>query len=200
LTASRKAPTPEHRAPDLYRVFPFLPEAAADEPGGALYVPSQGGGRLDNPNLYSVFYAADSEPGAIAEAFGRFPEWTPAVLEGSPSLPGSRRAIAHYRLTETAALCDLDDPAQLVALGLRPSEIVSREYPRTREWAGRIYRQGDWIGVRWWSYYDPRWRSFGLWDIRQLSLVEVRMLRLEDAAMIEAARVICRRVSANPVR
>src|SRR3954452_23107372 len=109
-TGFRKAPTPEDRVPDLYRVFPFLPTAGPDQPGGALYVPSQGGGRLDNPDLYSVFYASDTEAGALAEALGRFPEWTPAILDGSPSLPGSSRAIAHYRLPEDAAICDLDDP------------------------------------------------------------------------------------------
>ena len=179
----------------LYRVFPFLPTAGPDQPGGALYIPPQGGGRLDNPDLYSVFYASDTEAGAVAEAFGRFPEWTPAILDGSPALPGSSRAIAHYRLPEPAPICNLDDPAQLAALGLHPSEIVSRDYARTREWAGRIYRNGGWMGVRWWSYYDPRWSSFGLWEIDRLSLVAVRALRLDDAAVVEAAHVICRRIS-----
>ena len=79
--------------PELYRVFPFLPRASPDEPGGALYVPPQGGGRLDNPDLYAVFYASDAEAGALAESFGRFPEWTSAILDGSPALPGSVRAV-----------------------------------------------------------------------------------------------------------
>jgi len=83
--------------PDLYRVFPYLPKAAPGEPGGALYIPPQGGGRLDNPDLYSVFYAGNAEAGAVAEAFGRFPEWTPDLLEGSPSLPG--RAYSHRRMS-----------------------------------------------------------------------------------------------------
>jgi hypothetical protein len=181
---------------DLYRVFPFLSRAGPGEPGGALYLPpSQGGGRLNNPDLYSVFYASSTEAGAVAEAFGRFPEWTPAILEGSPSLPGSSGAIAHYRLAETAPICDLDDPTQLVSLGLRPSEVVSRDYARTREWAARIHRQGGWVGVRWWSYYDPRWSSFGLWDLAGVSLLHVRTLRLDDAAILEAAHVICRQIS-----
>jgi hypothetical protein len=180
---------------DLYRVFPFLSDARPNQPGGGLYVPLQAGGRLDNADLYSVFYASDTEAGAVAEAFGRFPEWTPAILEGSPSLPGSSRAIAHYRLDEAAPICDLDDPAQLVALELRPSEIVSRDYARTRKWAAGIYRQRRWIGVRWWSYYDPRWSSFGLWEVNRVSLRGVRTLRLDDGAVLEAAHVICRRRS-----
>ncbi|MBI1790737.1 MAG: RES domain-containing protein, partial [Acidobacteria bacterium] len=82
--------------PILYRVLPFLAAAAEDEPGGALYIPPQGGGRLDNPELYSVLYLSDAASGAIAEAFGRFPEWSPAILEGSPGMPGSVRALAKY--------------------------------------------------------------------------------------------------------
>jgi len=182
---------------DLFRIFPFLPDAPAKAPGGAIYVPSQGGGRLDNPDVYSVFYASDAAAGALAEAFGRFPEWTPAILEGSPSLPRSRRAIARYRLDAKAAVCDLDDPARLLELGLRPSNVVSRDYTRTREWARGVHGQGQWAGIRWWSYYDSRWSTFGLWDTGALSLVEVRPLTLDDAALLEAGRTICRRVSAR---
>jgi hypothetical protein len=182
--------------PTLYRVFPYLAAAAKHEPGGALYVPPQGGGRIDNPGTYSVLYLSDAAAGAIAEAFGRFPEWPPAILEGSPSLPGSARAIARYRLAENTPICNLDEPEQLLALGLRPSDIVSRHYARTRAWARRIYEQGRWSGVRWWSYYDPAWSSFGLWDIKHLTLEEVRPLRLDHPALLEASRTIVRRVVA----
>jgi len=183
--------------PDLYRVFPYLPDAAIDEPGGALYIPRQGGGRLDNPDLYSVFYASSAPPGAIAEAFGRFPEWTPAILAGSPALPGSARAIAAYHLDEAAAICNLDDAAQLNELGLRPSDVVSRDYARTREWARRLYRDRRWSGVQWWSYYDPRWASFGIWDLATISVSSVRVLTLDAPAIVEAARTIIRRMTAS---
>lgn len=180
--------------PTLYRVFPHLPGAAPTTPGGALYLPPQSGGRIDNPDLYAVLYLGSSAAGAIAEAFGRFPEWTPGMLEGSPGLPGSVRAIASYRLREDVRVCDMDDPAQLLALGLKPSDIVSRDYTRTRAWARRVYEQGTWAGIRWWSYYHPEWTSFGLWDLRRLALVDVRALRLDDAAMQEAVRAITRRI------
>jgi hypothetical protein len=184
--------------PILYRVLPFLAKAAPDEPGGALYVPQQGGGRLDNPELYAVLYLSDAASGAVAEAFGRFPEWSPAILAGSPSLPGSLRAIASYRLPDDAPLCDLDDPEQLRMLRLRPSDVVSRDYERTRAWSRRIYEQRAWVGVRWWSYYDPRWTSVGLWKLSRLSLKDVRPLRLDDPALIEASRTIARRIIENP--
>jgi len=180
--------------PVLYRVFPYLAASAQDEPGGALYVPSQGGGRLDNAGTYAVLYLSDAAAGAIAEAFGRFSEWNSAILEGSPGLPGSARAIARFELPENSAICNLDDPSQLIALGLHPSDIVSRDYARSRAWARRIYEQGKWIGLRWWSYYDPQWTSFGLWNIEQLTLREVKLLHLNDASLREASRTIARRV------
>lgn len=181
--------------PALYRVFPFLPNATPRQPGGALFIPGQGGGRLDNPGLYSVLYLSTSAAGAVAEAFGRFPEWTPALLKASPSLPGSFRALARYQLSPKAAVCDLDDPAQLLRLNLRPSEVVVRDYAHTRAWARRIYERQKWIGVQWWSYYDSRWTSAGLWDIRNLSLQDVEILSLDHPALLEASRVVVRRIA-----
>jgi hypothetical protein len=175
-------------------VFPYLAASLTGEPGGALYVPPQGGGRIDNPGTYSVLYLSDSAAGAIAEAFGRFPEWTPAILEGSPSLPGSARAIARYQLVGDAPIYNLDDPDQLLALGLRPSDVVSRDYARTRAWARRIYERGQWSGVRWWSYYDPAWSSYGLWDVTHLTLETIDPLTLDHPALLEASRIIVRRV------
>jgi hypothetical protein len=180
----------------VYRVFPFLADAAASQPGGPLYIPMPGAGRLDNPDLFSVLYAGDSAAGVIAEAFGRFPEWTPAILEGAPGLPGSLRAIARYALGTEVALCDLDDPRQLLALDLRPSDVVTRDYGRTRAWARRIYGQHRWAGVRWWSYYDARWASIGLWDIHGLTVKEVLPLTLDTPALAEASRIIMRRIIA----
>lgn len=180
--------------PILYRVFTYLVHARVDAPGGAVYVARQGGGRLDHPEMYSVLYLSDSPAGAIAEAFGRFPEWNAPILEGSPGLPGSTRAIARFQLANNASICDLDDPVVLQELGLRPSDVVSRDYMRSKAWARRIYEERKWAGVRWWSYYDARWASFGLWDIRDLKLEYVRILHLDDPDMQEAGRIIARRI------
>lgn len=179
----------------VYRVFPFHKNSAPAEPGGALYVPPQGAGRIDNPALYAVLYVSDTEQGAIAEAFGRFPEWTPAILAGSRALPGSVRAIGVYELGDDPPLCDLDHARRLVSLNLRPSDVVIRDYVHTRAWARAIYEQDIWAGVRWWSYYEPRWGSIGLWSMSAVRLREVRPLRLSDEAMIAAARAIVRRMS-----
>ena len=178
----------------LYRVFPYLATAARNQPGGALYLPPQGGGRLDNPSSYSVLYLSDNPSGAIAEAFGRFPEWTAGILAGSPGLPGSTRALARYELAEDSAICNLDDTERLLALRLRPSDVVSRDYAHTRAWALRLYHEKRWAGVRWWSYYDPQWASFGIWAPGSLALVDVTALTLNSPALLEASRTIARRV------
>jgi len=184
--------------PILHRVFPYVATAAEDEPGGAVYVPPQGGGRLDNPGIYAILYLSDAPAGAIAEAFGRFPEWNAGVLEGTPSLLGSARAMARFHLPDDAPICNLDDPALLQTLALRPSDIVSRDYTRSRAWARRIYEQGKWFGVRWWSYYDSQWASFGLWNMSRLRLEEVKLLRLDEPALLDASRTIARRIVMRP--
>jgi hypothetical protein len=185
---------------ELFRVLPYFASAVPDEPGGPLYLPPQGGGRIDNPGTYSVLYLSDSPAGAVAEAFGRFPEWTAAILEGPPVLPGSRRALARYTLKSAEAICNLDDAKQLVALGLRPSDVVSRDYSVSRAWARRVFdqktgEQKKWIGVCWWSYYSPKWSSYGLWDLRGLAFEDVMPLRLDHPAMVEASNTIVRRIS-----
>ena len=154
----------------------------------------QGGGRIDNPSVYSVLYLSNDPAGAIAEAFGRFAEWTEFLFDGPPSLPGSARALASFHLDDSTSVCDLDDPKQLLRLRLRPSDVVSRDYTRTREWALRVYEQQTWAGIRWWSYYDPRWTSYGLWDLRKLRLKDVTPLQLDDPAVVEASRTIARRI------
>ena len=54
------------------------------------------------------------------------------------------------------------------------------------------------IGAHGWSYYDPQWSSIGLWDIRQLVVEDIRVLRLEDHAVAEASRIILRRIVPTP--
>ncbi len=170
----------------LYRVFPYLPGGDPDEMGGALYIPHQGGGRLDNPSIYRLRYLGDTPEGVVTEAFGRFPEWSKAILAGSPVLPGSYQALATYEVPDDLPICNLDDAGRLAELGLKPSEVVS--------WAKRIFREGKWMGIRWWSYYDSRWGSIGLWGHNAIDLLEIRRLKLTDPELQTAARVISRLV------
>ena len=116
------------------------------------------------------------------------------MLLGAPSFAGSVRALARYHVPDGAPICNLDDARQLVSLELRPSDVVTRDYTRSRACAKGIYLRREWIGVRWWSYYDPKWASIGLWDTRRVRLDEVERLDMDNPALIEASRTIVRRI------
>jgi hypothetical protein len=175
-----------------YRVLPFRADAGEGQPGHPLFIPTpSGAGRVDAPGTYSVVYVSSAPAGAVAEAFGGIPLWTSAMLD-RPSLERSRRALAAYELPAEAPVLDLDDPDELKRLGLCPSDVVTRDRDVTQRWAVAVYREHQWIGVRWWSYYDPRWYSYGLWDRRDLSVIGVEALSLEHPAVVEAATVLRR--------
>jgi RES domain len=144
-----------------------------------------------------VLYAGDTIAGSIAEAFGRFDSWDADVIEADPArgdLPGSRYALATYEIAQGRPICNLDDPAELQAQGLRPSRVVTRDRSVTQAWATSIYESRRFAGVSWWSYYEPEWRSLGIWDLSAVTIAEPpRIVRLSDVAVAEAARTICRR-------
>ena len=56
----------------VYRVFPFDPDAAAGNPGHPdhVYWPAQGRNRLDNPDHYATWYYGATPEVAIGESFG----------------------------------------------------------------------------------------------------------------------------------
>lgn len=178
----------------LYRVLPWLADAAEGEPGHPLYVPEpSGSGRADNPGRYGALYLSDAEAGAVAEAFGNLRLWTPRMFV-RPDLPGSVRALATYALRDAAAIFDLDAADALKALRLRPSDVVTRDRAVTQRWALAVYEMRRWSGLRWWSYYEPRWHSYAIWDIDALTLAPgiARALTIDDAAVVDAAEVLCR--------
>ena len=148
----------------LYRVFPYLGGAVAGQPGHALYSRSvQGSGRWDNPALYLCRYLATSPEAAIGEAFGSLATWNPGMLL-EPTLPGAERHLGVYRLDEEVnPLLDLDDPQVLVERAIRPTHVVVRNRPRTQGIAARIYHEGRWAGIQWWSFYRPQWTPVALW-------------------------------------
>jgi RES domain len=181
----------------LHRVLPYLATARTGEPGHPLYLPpARGGNRVDNPGRYQVLYLGDAPAGAVAEAFGSFSRWNRGLFRGAPSLPGSVRALVSYELPEDTAVCNLDDAHALAEWGLRPSEVVTRNRAVTQAWALKLYEAGSHAGVRWWSYYDSRWGSVGLWDSRPLTVVDLAVLDdVAHPALVEAASVLCRIVT-----
>jgi hypothetical protein len=176
----------------LYRVFPWSAEADEGTAGHPLFLAAYAGGRIDNPDHYLALYLSDGPGGACAEAFDYRTEWDVRMLRGSPSLPGSVRALATYTLDPAIIVCNLDDAARLVELGLRPSQVVTRDRAVTRAWALRIFDEHRWGGIRWWSYYDPRWGSHGIWAVDGLTVDDVEVLTLDHDAILEAAEVLNR--------
>lgn len=183
---------------EFWRVLNY--NAAAADPssnGHPLYIwPRQGAGRVDDPDHdYLILYVGDSAEGAIAEAFGSYSAWRPEILDPPPAAPaGTVKALVRYE--GDPAILDLDDPGVLQDWALRPSSVVSRDRASTQQWARSMYETGDYAGVSWWSFYEPRWASYGLWDTSALTVVGTpEVLTLSHPAVEEAAALIRRAIS-----
>lgn len=142
----------------VWRVFPWVEGAPAGRPGHPLHVhPDQGAGRWDNPDRYLALYAAASAEAAVGESFAHLTRWTPEMLL-FPQLDGAVRALGVYRYDEERhPLLDLDDARALLERGLRPTDVVVRNRPRTQAIARAIHDERRWAGIRWWSMHRPQW-------------------------------------------
>ena len=177
----------------LHRVFPYLPVARPGEPGHPLFVDGsrQGKGRWDKPDLYTVMYLSPAAEAAVGETFGNLRVWTTSMLE-TPVLPGSVRSLGTYHLDEeTHPLLDLDDAGVLLARGLRPTDVVIRNRPRTRRLAEGIARERQWSGIRWWSYHRPQWAAVALWDLEELTVERVEAIT-GHPALVDAATTLAK--------
>jgi hypothetical protein len=101
------------------------------------------------------------------------------------------RAVATIVLTDDRVL-DLDEPKALLDRGLRPSRVVTVERRITQAWALRIFDESAWSGVSWWSYWDPRWTTFGIWHAEAVRVARVEPLTMQSRALREAAEVLNR--------
>lgn len=183
---------------DFWRVMNWHPDAKDPSRNGhPLYIwPRQGAGRVDDPDHeYLVLYVGDSAEGAVAEAFGSYPRWTEAILDPPPAAPaGTQKALVKY--SGDLAILDLDDPEVLQEWSLRPSSVVSRDRASTQQWSRSMYDTGDYAGVSWWSFYEPRWASFGLWDVSGLTVAgDPEPLTMDHDAVQDAAALIRRVIS-----
>jgi hypothetical protein len=181
----------------LWRVLYYDETADQTEPGGVFYIPPQGAGRIDNPLLYSTLYLGDSAAGVCAEVFyrGRYRlAWSAAMLRPLPS--GLRRVLVWYDLADDTAICNLNDPGELFHRNLPPSRVITRDYRVTHRWAGDIYHERRYVGVRWWSYCDARWATLALWARDAFDNHGVEELSLDHAAIKEAAAALDVRIQA----
>ncbi|MDQ0664705.1 hypothetical protein QFZ35_003203 [Arthrobacter ulcerisalmonis] len=95
------------------------------------------------------------------------------------------------KYTGDPAILDLDDPQVLMDWSLRPSSVVSRDRDSTQQWARSIYDTGSFDGLSWWSYYEPRWASIGLWDVKGLEVAgDPEPLTMDHDTVREAAAII----------
>lgn len=180
----------------VYRVFPHLPSARAGQPGHPLYEHRpQRGGRIDHPD-YRVWYVSRLAEAACGESFGNLARWDASMLE-FPQLPGARRALGIFELPDELRILDLDDPNQLVRLGLRPTQVVTRNLAVTQAWGHRIWsEQGAgmpdraWEAVSWWSYHRPAWSVLASW--RRPDLARVEVLDLDHPGVLDAAKALNR--------
>ncbi len=175
----------------VFRVFPRDPEAKETEPGGPLFRPVSRAGRIDNPKRYRALYAAGEPECAIAELLGDLPVWDDRTFV---HVSGHRLAMATLEIPDDQRVFEMDDPSNLVMLGLRPSRVVSRNRTVTQTWSERVFEMGRSRGVAWWSYYNPDWVVFGLWNLKGASVSHVETLSLDTPAVLSSARAIVRRL------
>lgn len=155
----------------------------------------QRGGRADHPDYY-VWYVARQAEAACGEAFGNLSIWTESMFE-FPAIPAARRVLGVYELADDLRICDLDDPHRLIEVGLRPTQVVTRNLSVTSEWAHRIWSQRSaavdgptWQAVQWWSFHRPHWTVIASWE--RPRIVELQRLSLDHPAVIAAAESLNR--------
>ena len=175
----------------LHRVFPWDERAPKGAPFAPDYVPPhQGSGRFDLVDG-PVLYLGETPDHPVAEVLQGFRgrPFTDAFLRRF----GPPLALVRITLPDdvAAGVVDLDDPARLLALSLRPSEVASDDRSRTREIAARL-RDGGATGLRWWSRLTGDWHGVVLFLARApmetLDIGAPELLTRTHPAVIAACR------------
>ena len=173
----------------LHRCFAWNRRAAASAEGGALWIARafQGDGRHDNPDVYGCLYLADRESSGVVEQLSRFRGQR--LIEPMLLRRGLPLALAAIELPDDSELIDLDDPVVLRRRRLRPSVVATRERTITQPQALAAYRDTEAVGLRWWSIHESLWANYTIFDRAgpRLAVQDVRVLTLDDSAVVEAA-------------
>jgi hypothetical protein len=88
---------------------------------------------------------------------------------------------------------DLDDARALLERGLRPTDVVIRNRPKTQRIARDVFGEGCWSGVSWWSMHRPQWTLLALWRHDSVVVEEVQPVR-GHPALHDAGRLLARRI------
>jgi hypothetical protein len=176
----------------LFRAFARDRGAASDEVGGARWIPRahQGAGRHDGPDEFGCLYTSEIAVSPVAEVLAPFRGTGPVT----PDLLlrfGLPIALATLELDDAAFVLDLDDPATLVAHGLRPSQVASGDRGRTQAIARSLYELGGAPdALRWWSTLEAAWINVTIFDraADRLTVADVRDLTVDDPVVGQAAQ------------
>ena len=147
--------------------------AGLRDEGGALYVPRerQGIGRHDNPEHYGALYLTRSPISAVAERIQGFRGHS--ITDDDLRRRGTDHlALVAFDDGALGPLVDLDDPHELVARALRPSQVATRERATTRAIALDLFTQGH-VGLTWWSALEASWTNATLFAERALDRLAV---------------------------
>jgi hypothetical protein len=178
----------------LWRALPLDRRARAEEVGGALWFPrlQQGGGRHDNPDLYGCLYVAEVAVAAVAELLAPF-RGTGKLLPSMLVRYEKPLVLAGLELEDGLTVVDLDDPATLIATGLRPSLVATRRRAATQRQAAEVHESHpDAVGLRWWSTLESSWINWTLFDraARSLGVAEVTELTVDHPVVADAANLL----------
>jgi hypothetical protein len=178
---------------NLYRIFPWNPDAAENEIGGALFAPKSASGRFDNPDLYQGLYCATSPEAAVGERFGFLARWRPSSF-----IEGTRRlSLATIDAPDELKLADLASLEVLEAFGVtRVTEVATRSRDATKRLAQRIFESGQYDGLTWWSVYLADWTNVLIWNRADLRLATTpEHLTVTHPAVTTAAALLPRSIS-----
>ena len=125
----------------------------------------------------------------MGERFGHLIRWSDRMFL-TPRLPDAVISIAELRAD--IDVLDLDDPHELAARGLPPSRVATRSRAVTQAWAFRVFDEGRWSGIGWWSVFDADWSSMGIWARSAIKVVGVTRLSIEHSAVVDAASILGR--------
>jgi hypothetical protein len=102
-------------------------------------------------------------------------------------------ALAGLELEDGLTVVDLDDPATLIATGLRPSLVATRRRTVTQRQAADVHEShSDAVALRWWSTLESSWINWTLFDraAGSLEVADVIELTVEHPVAAEAADLL----------
>jgi hypothetical protein len=178
----------------LYRVFPMLPGASPTQDGGPLFVDRslQGSGRHDNPNVFAALYVSREPESAVAERVKWFQGRT-LTNEHLHRADGRSYALAALDDRGLDGVVDLDDPRELLRLGVRPSQIATHTRSVTQRIATAIFEGGA-SGLGWWSTIEASWPNLTLFAERSIDRLVVagdpEPLSVDHSMVVAAAEFL----------